>query len=120
MVLKRFLFSFFYFSSGGVHCLHHAPTMMPALMLAQCAAPGTCSVVRLSGVETWGSGGSMNRAPELLGAPPRVVGPQKFLGKNNIVLYVTMFACFIHCEKYCLHCVNCTKFDQLILMIPTA
>jgi len=43
---------------------------------------------------------------------PRVVGPQNFLGKNNIVLYVTLFACFIHYEKYCLHCVNCTKFGH--------
>ena len=50
-----------------------------------------CTVV--SGVETRGSGGSMNWGP-------RVVGPQKN---------------FPHYEKYCLHCVNCTKFDQLIL-----
>ena len=31
----------------GCACLPHTPALRPALMLAQCAAPGTCSVVRL-------------------------------------------------------------------------
>jgi len=87
-----------------------------------------------SGVETGGSGGSMNWGPELLGA--RVVGPQKNfrqennrrtsekLTTNHKVRKVVIFdicckglfgICSIHKIDASYLLTYCTKFGQLIL-----
>ena len=53
--------------------------LRPRFSLVVCVPASSAAPVH-SGVGTEGSGGSMNRGPELLG--PRVVGHRKILGKT--------------------------------------